>query len=65
VEHDDFPALLAEALDALANSGWEPRGAAEQLGCTSSQLVRFVKLEPAAFTELNRRRSELGLHPLH
>ncbi|HVV98804.1 MAG TPA: peptide chain release factor-like protein [Planctomycetaceae bacterium] len=65
VEHDDFPALLAEALDALAYAGWEPREASERLGCTSSQLVRFVKLEPAAFTELNRQRSELGLHPLH
>lgn len=65
VEHDDFPALLAEALDALARAKWEPRAAAEALGCTASQLVRFIRLEPAAFTELNRRRAELGLHPLH
>ena len=65
VEHDDFPALLAEALDAVARAGWEPRTAAEALGCTASQLVRFFRIEPAAFTELNRRRAELGLHPLH
>ena len=65
VEHDDFPALLAEALDAVARGGWEPRSAAEALGCTASQLVRFIRLEPAAFTELNRRRAELGLHPLY
>ena len=65
LEHEDFPALLAEALDALARANWEPRAAAEVLGCTASQLVRFIRLEPAAFTELNRRRAELGLHPLH
>jgi hypothetical protein len=65
VEHIDFPALLAEALDAVAHAKWEPRAAAESLGCTASQLVRFIHLEPAAFTELNRRRAELGLHPLH
>jgi hypothetical protein len=65
VEHDDFPALLAEALDAVEHANWEPRPAAESLGCTATQLVRFIRLEPAAFTELNRRRAELGLHPLH
>ena len=37
--HDDFPTLLAEALDVLAFSHGEPKPSAAALGCTPSQLV--------------------------
>jgi hypothetical protein len=63
-EHDDFPALVAEALDTLAAHGWEPRGAADTLGCTPSQLVRLLADEPRALQLLNHERQERGLHPL-
>jgi hypothetical protein len=62
--HDDFPALLAEALDSLAASGWDPRPAAGDLGVTPTQLVRFVAREPAALVELNRQRGARGLKAL-
>lgn len=64
-EHEDFPALLAEALDVLRQCGWEPRPAAERLGVTSSQFIRLLKLEPHALPLVNDRRVELGLHRLH
>ena len=60
-QHTDFPALLAEALDALEARSWETRATAEHLGCSASQLVKFLKLEPRAFAELNHQRVELGL----
>ncbi len=63
--HEDFPRLLAEALDVLAGCGWEPRPAADRLHVTSSQLIRFLKLEPLAWQTINARRQDMGLHLLH
>jgi hypothetical protein len=62
--HDDFPALLAEALDVLAACQAEPKLAASLLGCTPSQLVRLLKLEPRALALVNRWRSERSLRRL-
>ncbi|MFI4877026.1 MAG: peptide chain release factor family protein [Blastopirellula sp. JB062] len=62
--HADFPSLLAEGLDYLAAADWDAKLAAESLSCSTTQLVRFLKDEPAAFQRLNQRRSERGLRPL-
>jgi hypothetical protein len=64
VRHDDFPALLAEALDVLAQMGDDVAKAARTLGVTTSQLVKFLAQEPAALAALNRRRKERGVAPL-
>ena len=62
--HDDFPALLAEALDALAACGMDVKAAAVVLHTTFSQLTRFLKHEPRALAQVNIRRQELGRPPL-
>ena len=62
--HVLFPTLLAEALDALDDYDWEISAAADWLGTTTSQLVKFLKLEPRAFTRLNQERSSRDLKPL-
>ena len=62
--HDDFPALLAEALDVLAASDADPKQAATVLGCTPSQLVRLLKLDPRAMALVNRWRHERQMHAL-
>lgn len=62
--HDDFPALVAEALDALAAHEFDAAAAAAAQGVTTSQLVKLLKLEPAALQALNQRRTAVGLHPL-
>lgn len=62
--HEDFPALLAEAMDRLASVQQEVRAAAEALGLSASQLVKLLRLEPAAFEQVNRSRQALGLHAL-
>jgi len=63
-EHDDFPALLAEALDVLAETGNDPRRAALVLGCSPSQLIKLLKDEPRGLSVVNDRRRQAGLHPL-
>jgi len=64
-EHDDFPALLAEALDILEASGHDMRAAAATLDCTPTQLTRFLKDEPRAMIHVNLVRAQLGLGKLH
>lgn len=58
--HRDFPALLAEALDFLTAYGMDVPQAAQTLGCTTSQLVKFLKLEPQAFAQVNHARQTAG-----
>ena len=61
--HEDFPALLAEALDHLQAAGDDVPTAAERLGCTSSRLLKLLKDEPRAVSALNDRRRARGLRP--
>ncbi len=63
--HDDFPALLAEALDAIAAAEADVIEAAGSLGCTASQLVKLLKKEPRAIIMVNQWRTRQGLHPLN
>ena len=62
--HEHFPVLLAEALDVIEAAGFDPKPAAAVLGCSISQLVKFLKKEPRALARVNRERIRLGLHPL-
>lgn len=59
--HDDFPALLAEALDVIADGQADVKAAAAALGCTTSQLVKFLKQEPRAMALVNTWREAGGL----
>ncbi len=59
-EHDDFPALLAEALDVVAACEEEPRRAAALLGCSPTQLVKLLKAAPRTLAMLNERRRQAG-----
>ena len=62
--HDDFPALLAEALDAIDAHDHEIRSDAAALGCTPSQLLKLLKDEPRALARVNEARRTQGLRPL-
>jgi len=53
--HDDFPAILAEALDAIAACDYDMRSAAEYLGCSTSQLTKLLRVEPRALIELSEQ----------
>jgi len=64
-ENKDFPALLAEAMDVLFDSGWDPRKAGIRLGVSSTQLVKLCKNEPRAMAAINEARKAGGQHALH
>ena len=63
-DHDDYPALVAEALDRLQTVGYEMRPAADWLGVSMSQLIKLFSKVPAAWVAVNRLRGEAGLTPL-
>ena len=63
-EHDDFPALLAEALDVIARCDFDVKSAAQFFNVSTSQLIKFVKCEPRAASWINRERQARGLHAL-
>ncbi|MEC9374550.1 MAG: peptide chain release factor-like protein [Planctomycetota bacterium] len=62
--HRDYPALLAEALDAIADAKWEPRKPAIRLEVSASQLVKLVKDHPPALAMWNAERAKRKLHAL-
>lgn len=62
--HDDFPGMLAEALDVVVSCDLDPKPAADLLQCSVSQLIKLLKKEPQAFAWLNRQRLLAGLHAL-
>jgi len=59
--HDDYPALVAEALDQLHSLSLAMPRAAEMLGVTATQLLGLFKKDPAAWTALNALRGRAGL----
>ena len=61
--HDDFPALLAEAIDVLDTYTYDVKTAASALGCSASQLIKFLKCEPRAFQVVNRAQENPGASP--
>ena len=60
-EHDDYPALLAEALDVIIARRYDVAGSAGILGVTMSQLTRLVRHERHAFARINEARESFGL----
>jgi hypothetical protein len=63
--HDDFPTLLAEALDAVAAAEFDVAAAASCLDVSTSQLTRFLQRETAAWKLVNESRRARGLRALH
>lgn len=63
-DHHDMPALIAEALDVIAEAGWDAKTAAIRLQVSATQLVRLLKDHPPALERLNRERMARGDHPL-
>ena len=62
-EHPDLPALIAEALDRLADLGMDAKAAAEFLECSKTQLVNLLKQDPRAIGLINESRKADGLRP--
>lgn len=63
-DHHDYPAILAEVLDAIADAAWDPKPAAIRLEVSMSQLLRIIRDHPPAWQKLNAERANRGHHPL-
>jgi len=63
-KHRDYPAILAEVMDVVAVSGWQPRAAAVRLEVSASQILRVIKHHPPALARVNAEREKLGLRAL-
>lgn len=63
-DHDDYPALVAEALDRLDAAGGSLSRAAGELGISGSQLTRLLARQPSAWSALQSLRRRHGLPPL-
>lgn len=62
--HFDFAAILAEAIDFLSAEAFEVSTAAKRLNVSTSQLIRLLKVEPAAFQWLNSQRQQREMRRL-
>lgn len=62
--HEDYPALLAEVLDVVTAHQMDVKAAAGTLGCTTSQIIKFLQSEPRAIALVNRERKNVGLPKL-
>jgi hypothetical protein len=63
--HEHFPAMIAEALNAVHAKAYDVRRAAAALGCSTTQLIRFLSRAPAALHAVNRARLTRGLGNIH
>ncbi len=62
--HQEFPQLLAEALDVIAAADFDVKAAADWLATSTTQLVKLLQLEPRAIQMVNRSRQDAGRRPL-
>lgn len=63
-DHDDYPALVAEALDRLQGVRFDLGRAAAALEVSPSQLTTLFRKQRAAWTAFNAFRTAVGLQPL-
>lgn len=63
--HDDYPAMLAEALDFIDACGADVKAAAERLGVSPTQLIKLLKTAPRALQQVNDARKARHMHALH
>ncbi len=64
VKHWDYPAMLGECLDVVADNGFDIGAAGQILGCSGSQLVKLIKGERKAMVVVNEAREAAGLGKL-
>lgn len=63
-KNPDFPAVVQEVVDVAELCDWRMSDAAEHLGLSTAQLVRFLVGSPRLTRFANERRAEHGHSPL-
>jgi len=55
-----YPLVLAEVLDVLASCGLRVSEAAQLMGLSTAQLVKFIKADEKAWAHVNQQRQQQG-----
>jgi len=63
-QHEDFPTVLAEAMDVVHNEDYDVKKAAARLSSTSSQIVKLLHNQPEALRLVNEARKERAMRAL-
>ncbi len=63
--HEDFAALLAEAIDRLVVHGYQTSEAAKAMGVSTTSLVNLIAKSTEAMTLVNKERAARGMPKLH
>lgn len=63
-EHEDFPAILCEALDVLKSRECSLSKAASALCISTSQLTKLIKRDPLVWQHINQQRKKADLPPI-
>ena len=62
--HPNFPCILALAMDVIAAENYQLADAAKKLGCSTSQLIKLLKIDFSAFQSVNENSKKLGFSAL-
>jgi len=62
--HRDYPALLAEAMDVIADAEWDHDLAGIRLDVSKSQLVKLIREHSPALVRFNQERVKAGLRAM-
>ena len=63
-DNEEFPPLLADALDLIFSTGGDLAPVAGTLKITATQLAKFLRLEPEAWVMISGLRERNGLRKL-
>lgn len=63
--HEDYPAILAEALDRIAIADYQFAAAAQALEVSTSSLIRLIAKSSEAITVVNKERTSRNMPKLH
>lgn len=63
-KNPQFPLLTAVVLDHIYEQGWQVATAAEKLGLSTGQLIKFLKKHVDVWQKVNQERERIGLNRL-
>jgi len=63
-KNPQFPLVSAVVLDHIYEQGWQVSKAADKLGLSTGQLIRFLKKHVDLWQKVNQERERLGLNKL-
>ncbi len=63
-KNPQFPLLAATVLDHIYEHGWQVSAAAQALGLSTGQLIKFLKKHVDLWQKVNQERERIGLNKL-